>query len=237
MQPNGLPRILCLHGGGSSAAIFSFQVRKIKKALAPSFHLVFVNGPWECLAGPGILPVFEGAGPFYRWAPKEDGETYDTVVATVTQAMDADGGRFVGVLGFSQGAKLAAGLMGYQEEGHTLGRHVFGFSVVVNGSYPPLCPSVGGTGIVGAAYGFDEKLEGAIQAPSVHIWGSLDPVLPMSRLLTRCFSQETRVVLEFENGHYMPVALGDTDKFADAILTIHDDLEWGGGKEAVGSSG
>ena len=59
-----LPRLLCLHGGGVSASVFRLQMRAVYAQLRDKFRLVYADGPWLCEAGPGILPVFEGAGPF-----------------------------------------------------------------------------------------------------------------------------------------------------------------------------
>ncbi|KAK2014994.1 hypothetical protein LZ32DRAFT_512668, partial [Colletotrichum eremochloae] len=40
-----LPRIFCLHGCGTNAAIFWAQCRAAILALKPHFRLVFTNGP------------------------------------------------------------------------------------------------------------------------------------------------------------------------------------------------
>ncbi|KAL8724354.1 MAG: hypothetical protein Q9181_006865, partial [Wetmoreana brouardii] len=110
-----LPCLLCLHGGGTSAYIFNIQTRRLQRALAKHFRFVFVDAPFECPAGPGVLPFFEGLGPYRRWID-ENGSDEDKVRPLIRKTIAEDGGNFVGVLGFSQGARLALGLLHEKEE-------------------------------------------------------------------------------------------------------------------------
>ena len=59
--------LLCLHGSGSSANIFRLQLAKFRMALKDKFEFVCIDAPYPASAGPGILPLFAGAGPFYSW--------------------------------------------------------------------------------------------------------------------------------------------------------------------------
>lgn len=118
-----LPRLLCLHGGGVNAEVFRIQSRAILAALQPHFRLVFADGPFLCDPGPGIVPVFAGYGPFRRWLrwlneqrPIDSEAAVDEIWYQLREAMerdDAEGatGEWVGLYGFSQGAKLAASLL------------------------------------------------------------------------------------------------------------------------------
>ncbi|KAI9664196.1 MAG: hypothetical protein M1831_002375 [Alyxoria varia] len=114
-----LPRLLCLHGGGVSASIFRLQMRAVYPQLRHKFRLVYADGPWLCEAGPGILPVFEGAGPFRRWlrylpnehADVDDDTAMEEVEYSLRSAMEEDSangadGEWVGLVGFSQGATI-----------------------------------------------------------------------------------------------------------------------------------
>lgn len=103
--PN-LPTILCLHGGGTSSTIFNIQTIRLQRALSSNFSFIFLDAPFESPAGPGVLPVFEGCGPFYRWLSL-GGEglqtTRDLIKHTLLEP-DKEGKKrnAVGVLGFSQ---------------------------------------------------------------------------------------------------------------------------------------
>jgi hypothetical protein len=62
-----LPRILCLHGGGTNARIFRAQCRGLIAQLKFEFRLVFAEGPFISEAGPEVTTVFGQWGPFKRW--------------------------------------------------------------------------------------------------------------------------------------------------------------------------
>lgn len=125
------PRILCLHGGGTNASILSMQARTFTPQLAPHFRLVFADAPFPSDPHPGILPVYEDFGPFKvwsRWAQGQPvcGDTGDLALepAAVVDgadvqcraAMAADDaagatGDWVGLLGFSQGARMVGSFL------------------------------------------------------------------------------------------------------------------------------
>ncbi|KAI1305056.1 citrinin biosynthesis oxidoreductase CtnB [Xylaria venustula] len=122
------PRILCLHGGGTNARIFRAQCRTLSRMLEPHFRLVYAEAPYDSAPGPDVVAVYAGDGPFkrwLRWLPHH--EALDSEVAvrdidrSIKDAMDADNaegadGPWVGLLGFSQGAKLAASLLFRQQQ-------------------------------------------------------------------------------------------------------------------------
>jgi predicted esterase len=147
-----LPRILCLHGAGSSGAIFRIQIRKIHHALRNEFRFVFVQAPFKSLAGPGMYPVFEGAGPFYRWHCDSSAsaafDITDSEIANERRIVreylekvlsDDDGAPFVGIIAFSQGTRVTTGLLLDQQRKR---RHnnlpPMRFVVLLNGTYPVL---------------------------------------------------------------------------------------------------
>ncbi|OIW26215.1 hypothetical protein CONLIGDRAFT_634517 [Coniochaeta ligniaria NRRL 30616] len=133
--PLNLARILCLHGGGVNATVFRMQCRRfLNGPLSSHFRLVFVDGPFLCSAHPAIERVYGDYGPFYRWLRWQDEhdevhahEAAGMILSQCKAAMDSDPGTgdWVGVLGFSQGAKIAASLLLLQER----------MAKVVDGSY------------------------------------------------------------------------------------------------------
>lgn len=220
-----LPRILCLHGGGTSALIFNFQTRRLVKALRSHFRFVFIDAPFECEAGAGVLPVFEGVGPFFTFIPKTEAE--EAIVESVIQKKltEEDGAPFVGLLGFSQGGKIASGLLHEQQQTHQVAP-ALRFGVIINGSYPPLRqPSNPSTTIPRLTEStqkeWKDKHEGCIRLPSVHVHGTLDNAIDNHRLLARCYDPSMTTVMEFENGHHLPTSDDDTMKIADEVLRIY----------------
>lgn len=231
-EDSHLPRILCLHGGGTSSLIFTFQARRLIKFLRPHFRLTFIDAPHECAPGPGVLPFFEGAGPYYQWISKNE-EEEELVRERIEEALgkvNGEAGPFVGVIGFSQGARVAAGLLheaqdNRKEDGP---KKWLRFGLLMNGSYPPLRQSSSRSTTLPRLSEhlqreWNNQLEGVIHTSSIHVHGSRDGALPLSRLLARCFDPNTATVLEYDNGHHLPVSDDDTKVIADHILRVYNE--------------
>lgn len=209
--------------------IFGFQARKLIRALRPHFRLVFFDAPFESAPGPGVLPVFEGAGPFYDWLAKDqEGEER---VRSLLQAKlhEDDGAPVVGLMGFSQGTRIGSGLLHEQEQTGAVAPSLC-FGVFLNGNYPPvressnpstLFPSIAELTQDESAREWKDQHEGAIHLPSVHVHGRQDYLLPRSQMLAKSFDPSTSAVFEFENGHFLPTRDDDTQKIADAIVRIY----------------
>ena len=236
-----LPRLLCLHGGGTSALIFKIQTRRLQWALRSTFKFVFVDGPFDSGPGPGVLPAFAGCEPYFRWlnpdspTPEQDQRRVRQVLKKVIKE---DGGEFVGLLGFSQGARLTAGLLADQVEGNAPeGMPRWKFGAMLCGSFPPLSLSLARSPSTKPSQGVDEHGETRepdedeiIHVPSVLVRGTLDPHCEKGRRLVKYFDPETANVLVFKMGHHLPGAAGDTtsdkgdtQRIVDAILKVYPD--------------
>lgn len=235
-QPSNLPRILCLHGGGTNATIMKIQLRRLTSALREHFTFVFVTALLESGPGPGVLPAFADCGPYFRWMAPE-GEDQAPLQRKVRELLrdtiSSDGGEFVGVLGFSQGARMAAGLLADQEEGENEGMPEWKFGVLLCGSYPPGSLSASREPAPGVNNSVRRDEHGEIRepdtrevmnVPTVHMRGLQDIHLEKGRRLSKFFSN--KIEFEFDQGHHLPGAAGDTTSpktatadLADAILT------------------
>lgn len=123
-----LPRILCLHGGGTNAKIFRTQCRRIISQLNTEFRFVFADAPFSSQAGPDVLSVYSQWGPFrrwLRWRPEQPELTATKTVKALDDCLDeamrlddiqGATGEWVALLGFSQGAKVCASLLYRQQE-------------------------------------------------------------------------------------------------------------------------
>jgi predicted esterase len=218
VSPSGFkPAILCLHGGGTNAAIFQIQTIRIQRLLSSHFEFIFLDAPFESGPGPGVLPTFEGCGPFYRWISEigvyETPEKTKELIARLAQEQKMKDGRgFVGVLGFSQGAKLSAGLLLEQQLGKGVdwgeGLH---FGVLCNGTSPPLTSNLSEA----------ERMR-RIACPTLHLIGLEDPWREEGRKLKSNHCDETQaVLLEFDVDHRLPITDDDNNKVAAEILRIH----------------
>eukprot|EP00045_Choanoeca_perplexa_P002299 m.23841 g.23841 ORF g.23841 m.23841 type:complete len:223 (-) comp11438_c0_seq1:59-727(-) len=104
-ESNG-PKVLCLHGWRTSAAIFKFQARDFPKNA--QFH--FVNGPLAA-QGPAQAIVEQFfSKPYFEWyttTPKGTSPDLDAALAYLSK-LNKEYGPYHGIAGFSQGGRLAA---------------------------------------------------------------------------------------------------------------------------------
>ncbi|KAG6359885.1 hypothetical protein INS49_010938 [Diaporthe citri] len=251
------PRILCLHGGGTNAFIFQSQARSLIRQLSPHFRLVFANAPFISDPGPNALPLYKDCGPFRTWLPwagAQDVNKEKTAVITAIEdslqlAIDDDDvkgatGPWVGLLGFSQGAKLSASLLfelqlrrnreKVQEDIQSKGCYQdWRFAVLLHGIAPLVALSEEGKGegmqkadqILGLfSEGFkfrDGKVEKLVTIPTIHVHGLLDPGLHLGRKLRELYCEESSATLiEWGGDHRVPVKTVDVQRIVQAIQDV-----------------
>ncbi|KAF9699681.1 hypothetical protein EKO04_002452 [Ascochyta lentis] len=253
-----LPRILCLHGGGVNAAIFKAQSRSLIRHLQHSFRLVWADAPFFCDPHADVIDVYGSYAPFRRWLrwlpehPKIDAEScIEEVGYAMRTAMEDDDraggtGEWVGLMGFSQGAKLSASLLLEQQARETKakreGRSIevgltqipdlhWRFGILLAGRAPlsNLNPEVlDSPALVGAAdlsegFEFCEEVDGdaILSMPTLHVHGMADAGLHLhKRLLHEYCSQESTALIEWEGAHRVPLKSKDVDRVVGAIYDI-----------------
>jgi pimeloyl-ACP methyl ester carboxylesterase len=245
MRDQSKPTILCLHGSGTSAAIFEIQARKLARRLSDVFEFVFANGPFQTGPGPGVLPVFRDSGPYYAWVKSSDRivpKQVAEILETLVQGQIDGGGRpFVGVLAFSEGTKVAAALLLEQERrllvaaesrrirdthdrNGTVGKDgciddvslAFRFGVFIAGTFPPQQFLQSATARELPPYRV------TVGVPTVHAIGMQDPWREAGRALCwEFFDKETARLMEFEVGHVVPSREEDVDELAKEILRVY----------------
>ncbi|RYP46122.1 hypothetical protein DL769_011412 [Monosporascus sp. CRB-8-3] len=247
--PRHLPRILCLHGGGTNARVFRAQCRALETALSPHFRLVYAEAPFDSVAGPDVLSVYADYGPFKRWLrwlpehpPLDNREAVAAVDAALAAAKDADdaaggAGPWVGLLGFSQGAKLAASLLLRQqvrEEEKLLGAGSrWRFGVIMAGRNPlvaldldvfasSLLSGAGEIGLRGPPDLMDVMAgRHVLRLPTVHVHGMNDPGLHLHRELMENYCDPASVrLVEWDGGHRVPFKATDVQPVVDQILEV-----------------
>ncbi|KAI1654251.1 serine hydrolase FSH [Daldinia decipiens] len=245
-----LPRILCLHGGGTNARIFRAQCRVVSRTLEPYFRMVYAEAPYESGAGPDVLSVYAEHGPFkrwLRWLPEhpelEDENAVADINASLKDAMDADDqagatGPWVGLLGFSQGAKIAASILYRQQiRSEKLGSAQAGsdwkFAVLMAGRAPivNLDPEVfkssmlseaSQVGLTGAP-DLMEMMSGnhILKLPTIHVHGLSDPGLNLHReLLEEYCDPGTARLIEWDGTHRVPLKGADVQPLVEQILDV-----------------
>ncbi|KAF2793024.1 citrinin biosynthesis oxidoreductase CtnB [Melanomma pulvis-pyrius CBS 109.77] len=257
-----LPRILCLHGGGTNSRIFRAQCRIIRRHLENSFRLVFSDAPYISKPGPDVTSVYADWGPFRSWMKPQPGatnyplstpshhavdvlmpvheddanEVINAIDESLTATMKADDeagatGEWIGLLGFSQGAKLSASLLlreqyqmelaalSYQSAFRTSQGPRFRFAVLLAGRGPlvTLNPDFQ------AFFGREEDIQEAIlRLPTVHVHGLQDEGLPFHRhLRDRCCVRESTTTVEWDGSHRVPIKAPDVVAVVKALMAVY----------------
>ncbi|XP_075417327.1 esterase OVCA2 [Tenrec ecaudatus] len=205
MAPQPPLRVLCLAGFRQSERGFREKTGALRKALRGRAELV-------CLSGPH--PVPEAAGPepdSGPCAPEEQPRGWwfseaaavfsaleeptvcrglEEALETVAQAV-AQQGPFDGLLGFSQGAALAALVCALGQAGDArfpLPR----FIILISG----FCPR--GRGLK------EHILRAPMSVPSLHVFGDTDRVIPSHESVQLASQFPGAITLNHSGGHFIP---------------------------------
>ncbi|POM62746.1 Serine hydrolase (FSH1)-like protein [Phytophthora palmivora] len=170
-------RVLCLHGWRTSGSILQRQTSALHQAFGSKAELVFVDAPWKASG-----PAPELVRSFYG----ENGPFYQW-----WDAIRCEDGETFRYEGFEHSLDYLVGQI------QALGR----VDAVLGGILPSQPRDTGPTGV---GYNFSR---GAIDIPSVHVMGKVDPLTPKSEKLFRSFTNTRRVKFEHDEGHKFPSPL------------------------------
>lgn len=248
-----LPRILCLHGGGTNSRIFRAQCRVLVQHLKSQFRFCFAEARLPSHPGPDVLSVYKNQGPFRAWLPVLPGSPptdFDTVLDLIDDSihatMDEDDrkgatGEWVGLLGFSQGAKICASLLFQQQlREEKLGRHRAGtnyrFAVLLAGRAPllafdpELVPSsafIDNRQTGHSRYSSGElrrSKEHMLRLPTIHVHGRKDPGIHLHRqLLDQYCERGSTTLIEWDGDHRVPIKSADVAAVAGQILNLAEE--------------
>ena len=188
-----------------------------------------------------MIPVYKDWGPFrrwLRWLPEQPSTDTETAIEEIQYSIDTcingdEGtGPIVGLMGFSQGAKLAASLL-YEQEARMKftgsAPTKYQFALLLAGRCPlvSLSPLTESPGLVPAgdlSEGFDtSKNDGThmLSLPSIHVHGLKDPGLHLHRkLLNEYCDPASTILVEWDGDHRVPIKQQDVQKVVDAIRSV-----------------
>ncbi|KAK3291695.1 serine hydrolase FSH [Chaetomium fimeti] len=247
-QRDRRPRILCLHGGGTTAAIFRAQCRVLIRHL-PHFRLVFADAPFVSEPGPDVVPVYEAWGPpFRRWLrwkhshPALDDEAAARAILTSLElckarddlACGGRGGPWVGVLGFSQGAKIAASLLFdqhvWESDEDDAAAKGYRFGVLMAGRGPLVAlrrESLGDPALMPAAamsmqcFEASRTLMHRLRLPTIHVHGLRDEGLTWHRKMSQQYCDpDVTTIVEWQGAHRVPVKADVVEPIAAEIYRV-----------------
>ncbi|KAL4881795.1 serine hydrolase FSH [Aspergillus karnatakaensis] len=133
-----MPKILCLHGHGTSAAIFKSQTASFRAHLPSRYTFTFIDAPHPSAPAPGIKAIYPDY-PTYTWFSEATPTGVRAAHAWVREYCRRHG-PFDAVCGFSQGCSLIASLCLFDAFERTnktnRGENGFGYGNGEEGSLP-----------------------------------------------------------------------------------------------------
>ncbi|KAL3527505.1 hypothetical protein ACH5RR_012161 [Cinchona calisaya] len=130
------PRILCLHGFRTSGAILKKLIMRWPESVLQKLDLDFLDALYLAQGKSDVEGIFDP--PFFEWFQSDENFTEYYNFEECLQYLEdymIKNGPFDGLLGFSQGAILAAALPGMQREGVALTKvPKLKFVILISGS-------------------------------------------------------------------------------------------------------
>ncbi|KAL4878332.1 serine hydrolase FSH [Aspergillus karnatakaensis] len=251
MTTKPLPRIACFHGSGSNSSIYEIQCSFLTNLLADTLTLEFFDAPFPRSAGPGVLPAFEDYGPYASWfdtddrrseEERNDGSGFDATgrdgierVYKLMQARSGPGkGEWVGVMGFSQGTRVAGGLLLDQQRREEVASQGENGNVNGNGNGNGVSPGHGfnfkfGVCCMGGGRPMESEVaykltnpSTTIHIPTLHMHGLKDEYLELGReQLAKYYDPATAQLYEINYHHAMPWVKAEAEELARLIKELY----------------
>lgn len=217
-------RILALHSFRTNAAIFEKQLRLagLLKEIENVAEVTFIDAPNKA-SGPipeDVASSFPNMDYFEWWNAEKDSAgrwRYENAQESLDKVdeISKQCGPFDGIMGFSQGAALAALLAGMQQ------RSQKSESVAaVLASQPPLRFVICFAGIKVRDPALEIYYKELGSLPSIHVIGDKDPIKFLNNKLVECF--ERPVLVKHDRGHVVPRLTGTRlDEFQRFLYSQH----------------
>lgn len=174
----------------------------LRYALADHHTYDFAEGVMKTSMHPEIRGFFSAADDYFQYFDVEDASSCQKALDDLKAFIAAEG-PFDGVIGFSQGAALAATLIAQRRQRHPVGEAanpVFKCAIFLGAGL--LCDpaSLEEGRLRGLRYDVDGEV---IHVPTTHIWGRQD-ASPYPPLVAQLCSSTLRQVYVHEGGHGIP---------------------------------
>ncbi|MCJ1298808.1 hypothetical protein MMC08_001598 [Hypocenomyce scalaris] len=229
-------RFLCLHGRGTNGEVFEFQTAEAFRHLLPdNYSYTFPDGEHDCPAAPGVEKLIPG--PYLCWYSDDSLKSIAEQHEVVSEIIE-DEGPFDVVMGFSQGAALAASIILHHQIEQPLSPPLFRAAVFIS-SFRPFSrdPSLGvditedpGTyappsakeGLARCRWMDPAVTKARIQIPTAHIYGDKDEFLNQALELVKLSEMSLASTFVHQGGHDIPVRPDVCKGIRDAIVTAVD---------------
>lgn len=189
-------KVLFLHGFAQSASTFAAKSSALRKALKQqNIQTYYLDAPFTI--SPEDLPFETDSRRdelgYRSWWKTDADNNYniDTALESIKQCIK-DQGPFTGVIGFSQGAALAAMVTGQMQE---------------LGNPEPLQFAIYFSGFAKNVALAKKYLAGPITVPTLHVIGELDSVVPSEvseSMFKTYFDPKISTIFKHPGGHFVP---------------------------------
>ncbi|KAG6598715.1 hypothetical protein SDJN03_08493, partial [Cucurbita argyrosperma subsp. sororia] len=187
------PRILCLHGFRTSGAILKKHVEKWPTSVLDQFDFHFMDAPFPSRGKSEVEGLHDP--PYFEWFQFHEDTADFANVEECLQFIEnhmLEHGPFDGLLGFSQGAALAALLPGFQAKGVALTRvPKIKFVIIISG-----------VKLESPSLDAQEAYASSIACPSLHFLSEEDFFMPSGLQLLESFVEP--FVINHLKGHTVP---------------------------------
>ncbi|GFF25916.1 hypothetical protein IFM61606_09581 [Aspergillus udagawae] len=225
-------RILCLHGAGTNsrdnpeiinAANLMFEAA-IRYELGDNHTYDFVEGtiPWQMY--PGVERIALEGESMYAFMDPQEPETGVTAYQNLEEYLE-DEGPYDGIIAFSQAATMILTYLAYVARQKALGLHTiapFRFAIFLSIVQSPLDYEALQRGHVIEIR--PEHAKGAVDIPTVHIWGALDDNTEGASRAAEVCRDDMKWIYVHERGHEVPGA-GSRLEVTRIVNTIRRALE------------
>ncbi|KAJ6125915.1 hypothetical protein N7471_010408 [Penicillium samsonianum] len=219
-MPDRVLKILMLHGHGQSAQIFEPKTRYIRKAFHTFAGDRDITFEFQYLSG--ILPAYPDMDEdndrwVWGYGDPSDGEIkrIDLSIKHILDTLDRDG-PFVGIVGFSSGAAMAAIITSLLEKRRNI------CDITWKARHPSLSFSVCLSGFtLGPLY--RQVYTPLIATPTFIAVGSHDPVILPAQTRNLAGQCQNAKIFEFPGIHYVP-QIKEFPRFCISLTQFLDDV-------------
>ncbi|KAJ2065929.1 Family of serine hydrolases 3 [Coemansia sp. RSA 922] len=192
-------RVLCLHGYTQTAQKFRDRTGPFRRSLKNDLELYYITAPH-------LATEFNEGNAWWNHKPHDKDRIWTEVQTSLDliSKVVTEEGPFDGILGFSQGAGMAAIAMAM------LGVD-FKFSILVAGFVPDMRQFA------------DTVDKCRMSVPTLVVVGEKDEIVPAERgklLALTVFAPESVTVLTHEGGHFLPCNAEWRGKYRDFLSCI-----------------
>jgi hypothetical protein len=238
-------KILVLHGDRQTGDQFVGRIAALRKKLKKlGIDMEAPDGtfPWRPIPGVHTTRVrdpshdkSESNDDLMRTWWLRDGSNYQGLDETFSRLQDIwSHGNFEGILGFSQGARLAylLSLIHQASDGSFLG----GLRYLILASGYGDVPLPTNLWRDSSSYVLMEKETSQIQIPSLHIMGRGDKLIPIQSSVALTSLYHNAVIYEHDGGHHVPMKSTDVTFILNFISSFTNDMIPSNNQDHIGAN-